>query len=92
MRTSNPASYDKIFSIYAGSGVLSTGTNLDFHRGLLLINTTTSAITNAVVVKNVATGELVTLAIAPGSTILPLQVQAIGIASQNASIFIYGLK
>ena len=91
MRTSNPPSYDKIFSIYAGSGTLSIDTNLSSHRGLLLINTSGSTITNAVTVKNRETATTVTLAIAPGAIVLPLQVQSIGIGTQNTSIYIYGL-
>lgn len=90
MRTSNPASYDKIFVIYGASGTLNKDTKLSNHRALLLINSSASVDTTTVTVKNTDNTEI-TLAVASGATILPLQAYGIGIASPNSNIRIYGL-
>jgi hypothetical protein len=89
MRTSNPASYDKIFQIYGASGTSNKDTVISPHRGLLLVNSSASVDTT-VTVKNIDNTEI-TLAIASGATVLPLQVQGIGISSPNTNIRIYGL-
>ena len=90
MRTSNPPSYDKIFSIYDASGTRNINTALDPHRALLLVNSATTTNTTTVSIKNLDNSTL-TLAIAPGATLLPLQVGGIGITTQSTSIRIYGL-
>lgn len=88
MRTSNPPSYDKIFAIYSATGSL-TNYVVPSHRGLLLINTSTSTTTTSTTITNID-GSTVTLAIAPGATLLPLQVWKIS-QTTAAGIRIYGL-
>ena len=88
MRTSNPPSYDKIFAIYSASGTL-TNYEVPSHRGLLLINTSTTTTTTSTTITNID-GTTVTLAIAPGVTLLPLQIWKITQTSASG-IRIYGL-
>ena len=88
MRTSNPPSYDKIFAIYSGSGTL-TDYVVPSHRGLLLINTSTTTTTTSTTITNID-GTTVTLAIAPGATLLPLQIWKVT-QTTASGIRIYGL-
>jgi len=88
MRTSNPPSYDKIFAIYSATGTL-TDYVVPSHRGLLLINTSTTTTATSTTITNID-GTTVTLAIAPGVTLLPLQIWKITQTSAS-SIRIYGL-
>jgi len=89
MRTSNPPSYDKIFTIYNATGTL-TDYVVPPHRGLLLSNTSTTATNVQFTVTNMD-GTTATLPISPGSMVLPLQIQKITVGTSQTTIRIYGL-
>ena len=96
MRTSNPPSYDKIFDMYISTGSYggATGVMSSYvvgqHRGLLLINTSSSTTNTAFTITNID-GTTSTLAISPGALILPLQIWKLTVASAQSAIRIYGL-
>ena len=96
MRTSNPPSYDKIFEMYistgsyGGSAGVMSAYAVSNHRGLLLVNTSTSTTNTAFTITNID-GTTTTLAIAPGATLIPLQIWKLTVASAQSSIRIYGL-
>jgi len=91
MRTSNPPSYDKIFSIYTASGTALTDSVVSTHRGLLLINTSATTVNTAITkITNIDGTTTGTIAVAPGATILPLQIWKISV-SLSAGLYIYGL-
>lgn len=96
MRTSNPPSYDKIFEMYVSTGsyggaagVMSAYT-VGIHRGLLLVNTSTTATNTAFTITNLD-NTTTTLAIAPGATLLPVQILKLTVTSAQSTIRIYGL-
>lgn len=90
MRTSTPPSYDKIFSIYSATGTL-TDSIVSNHRALLLINTSATTVNTAITkITNIDGTTTGTIAVAPGATILPLQVWKISVSS-SGTLYIYGL-
>lgn len=96
MRTSNPPSYDKIFEMYVSTGTYGGAAGVmsayvvNQHRGLLVVNTSTTSTNTAFTVTNID-GTTTTLAIAPGATLLPLQIWKLTVASAQSTIRIYGL-
>jgi len=96
MRTSNPSSYDKIFEIYnsattynGGVGIM-TASVVGSHRGLLLVNTNATTSNSTFTITNID-GTTSAIAIAPGATLLPLQIWKLTVASAQGFIRIYGL-
>jgi hypothetical protein len=96
MRTSNPSSYDKIFEIYnsattynGGVGIM-TASVVGSHRGLLLVNTSTTASNSTFTITNID-GTTAPITIAPGATLLPVQIWKLTVASAQGGIRIYGL-
>jgi len=96
MRTSNPPSYDKIFemylstSTYGGAAGVMSAYVVGSHRGLLLINTSTTTTNTAFTITNID-GTTSAITIAPGATLLPLQIWKLTVASAQGGIRIYGL-
>ena len=96
MRTSNPPSYDKIFEMYnsgttynGGAGIM-TASVVGSHRGLLLVNTSTTTSNTAFTITNID-GTTSAITIAPGATLLPVQIWKLTVASAQGGIRIYGL-
>jgi len=90
MRTSNPPSYDKVFQIMTPSGaVQAQNTALSNHRGLLVINTSTTATNTAITFTNID-GTTCAMAFAPGVTVLPLQIWKYSYTVAT-NMYIYGL-
>lgn len=96
MRTSNPPSYDKIFEMYnsgtaygGAAGVMSAYV-VGSHRGLLLVNTSTTTSNSAFTITNID-GTTAPITIAPGATLLPVQIWKLTVASAQGGIRIYGL-
>jgi hypothetical protein len=96
MRTSNPPSYDKIFEMYnsgttynGGAGIM-TASVVGSHRGLLLVNTNTTTSNSTFTITNID-GTTAPITIAPGATLLPVQIWKLTVASAQGFIRIYGL-
>ena len=89
IRTSNPPSYDKIFSIFlANTAVIASGATLPGHRGLYIATTGTAEVTFTNIDGTTAAVRF------PTNTqiVLPLQIKSYTTPSTGSTvIYIYGL-
>jgi hypothetical protein len=98
MRTSNPPSYDKITSLYTTNAAAmvdgSSLTNyvLPSHRAIIVVNTSaTATITDKIAITNIDGTSGGNLQVAPGMTILPIQIWKMTI-TQVAGLYVYALR
>lgn len=89
MKTSNPPSYDKIFSIKMGATQsVTSGATIPDHRALLII-TTTSPTFGAITFTNMD-NTVVSMGFGVGTYILPMQIKSYTYGT-STGVFIYGL-
>lgn len=90
IRTSNPPSYDKIFSIFlANTQVIASGATLPGHRALYIVATATAEVTFTNI-----DGTTAAVRFASGTQILlPLQIKSYTTTGMTGptSLYIYGL-
>jgi len=98
MRTSNPPSYDQLKTLYiSGATLMADGSSLTnyvvpSHRGLLLVNSSTTAmITDKITATNID-GTTSNIQVSPGTTLLPLQVWKLTVSSGTTGLYIYSLR
>jgi hypothetical protein len=89
MKTSNPPSYDNIFSIKMGATQsVTSGATIPNHRALLIITTTTPTF-GAITFTNMD-NTVVSMSFGVGTYILPMQIKSYTFGT-SAGVFIYGL-
>jgi len=97
MRTSNPPSYDQLKTLYTSNATtMADGSSLTnyvvpSHRGLLLVNSSTTAmVTDKITATNID-GTTSNIQVSPGTTLLPLQVWKLTV-TQTTGLYIYSLR